>query len=106
MLLGGTLPTAHAGQLFKYKTYKVPTDNSQPGSVTVGSDGNLWFTEGGQVFTPNDDPDTGGTFHTNIGRITPGGDITEFRVDCDCFLSDIVQSSDGFLYFSSTSGLG
>jgi virginiamycin B lyase len=106
MLLGGTLPTAHAGQLFKYKTYKVPTDNSQPGSVTVGSDGNLWFTEGGQVFTPNDDPDTGGTFHTNIGRITPGGDITEFRVDCDCFLSDIVQSSDGLLYFSSTSGLG
>ena len=108
IVLAGTLPPVEAASLFKYKTYKVPTDNSQPGSITVGSDGNLWFTQGGQVFTPNPDPDTGGTFHSNIGRITPGGDITEFRVDCDCPPSDIVQGQglDGFLYFTSGAGLG
>ncbi|MGH8879278.1 MAG: virginiamycin B lyase family protein, partial [Stackebrandtia sp.] len=54
----------------------------------------------GLVFTPNPDPDTGGTFHSNIGRITPRGDITEFRVDCDCFLDDIVQGPDA-LYFTN-----
>ena len=100
LVLGGTIAAAQAGGLFKYKTYRVPTDNSQPRYITPGSDGNLWFTEGAQVFTPNPDPDTGGTFHSNIARITPRGDITEFRVDCDCFLDDIVQGPDA-LYFTN-----
>jgi len=41
----------------------VPTSNSVPEGITLGSDGNLWFTEfqGGK-----------------IGRITPSGTITEF----------------------------
>jgi len=102
-LAGGTLGAAQAAPaLFKYKTYRVPTDNSQPRYITVGSDGNLWFTEGGEVFTPNPDPDTGGTFHTNIGRVTPRGTITEFRVDCGgCLLDDIVQGPDNALWFTN-----
>lgn len=96
----GTLPAQAAG-LMKYRTYKVPTDSSQPRYITPGSDGNLWFTEGGQVFTPGPDPDAGGTFHSTIGTITPTGEITEFRVDCDCFLDDIEQGPDDILYFTT-----
>jgi streptogramin lyase len=106
-LVGGTLTGAQAAPAgFQYKTYKVPSADSQPGFITVGSDGNLWFTEGRDFFTPNPDPDTGGTFHSNIGRITPRGDITEFRVDCGCFPHDIVQGPGGLLYFTSNDGLG
>jgi streptogramin lyase len=101
MVLGGTLSAAQAGGLYKYKTYKVPTDNSQPRYLTSGSDGNLWFTEGGQVFSPGADPETGGTFHSNIGRITPRGDVTEFPVSCDCNLDGIEQGADNALYFTS-----
>ena len=69
-------------------------------TITVGIDGNLWFTEGNEFFTPN--PDTGGTFQNRIGKITPAGEITEYRVDgCDCFLNDIVQGPDNVLYFTT-----
>ena len=35
-----------------------------------------------------------------VGRITPTGQVTEFNV-CDfCFPTDIVQGSDGVLYFT------
>ncbi|MGH3315138.1 MAG: virginiamycin B lyase family protein, partial [Nocardioidaceae bacterium] len=110
-LVGGTLPAAQAAPAeFKYKTYKVPTARSELGSMTLGSDGNLWFTEGRDIFTPNADPDTGGTFHSNIGRITPSGAITEFRVDGvnggSVIPHDIVQGPSGVLYFTSNSGLG
>jgi hypothetical protein len=42
-----------------------------------------------------------------VGRVNPDTEvITEFVV-CDfCFPNDIVQGSDGFLYFSSNDGLG
>jgi virginiamycin B lyase len=94
--------------------FRVPTDNSQPRYIAEGSDGNLWFTEGNEIFTPNPDPATGGTFHRNIGRITPAGEITEFRIEgrdpdnplptqCDCLLNDIVQGPDGVLYFTTNS---
>ena len=109
-MVGGTVAGAQAAPAtLKYKTYKVPTPPSNDaglGSITVGSDGNLWFTEGQDIFTPNPDPDTGGTFHSNIGRITPAGNITEFRVECGCFPHDIVQGPGNVLYFTSNDGLG
>ncbi len=79
---------AEAASVGMLKQFKTPTPNSSPNYIVEGSDGNLWFTEG-----PNS-PDH------NIGRITPGGDITEFRV-CDfCFPNDIAQGPDGILYFT------
>ena len=106
-LVGSTLPAAQAAPAeFKYKTYKVPSADSEPGSITLGSDGNLWFTEGAEFFTPNPDPDTGGTFHSNIGKITPGGAITEFRVEGGGFPHDIVQGPGELLYFTHNNGLG
>ncbi len=107
--LGAMLSAAQAApSLFKFTQYKVPTANSEPRYVTPGSDGNLWFTEGADFFTPNADPDTGGTFHNQIGRITPTGEITEFRVEgCQCFLNDIVQGPGGVLYYTTNNqGLG
>ncbi len=102
-LVGGTLTGAQAAPAeFKYKTYKIPSAGSEARYITVGSDGNLWFTEGRAFFTPNPDPDTGGTFHSNIGRITPAGNITEFRFECGgCTPDDIVSGPDGALYFTT-----
>jgi len=79
--LGAVLSAAQAAPVGALKQFRVPTDNSQPRYITEGIDGNIWFTEGNEIFTPNPDPNTGGTFHRNIGRITPAGDITEFRIE-------------------------
>jgi virginiamycin B lyase len=106
IVLGATLSAAHAAGLFRFTQYKVPTPNSEPRYITVGSDRNVWFTEGNEFFTPNPDPNTGGTFHTQIGRITPAGKIDEFRVDgCQCFLNDIVQGPNDILYITTNSNL-
>jgi virginiamycin B lyase len=117
--LGAMLSAAQAAPLGGLKQFRVPTDNSAPRHITVGSDGNLWFTEGNDIFTPNpDDPTAGGTTHRNIGRITPAGEVTEFRIDsrdpdsplpnqCDCLVNDIVQGPSGILYFTTNNpGLG
>jgi virginiamycin B lyase len=112
--LGAMLSAAQAAPVGKLVQFRVPTDNSQPRYITEGSDGNLWFTEGNDIFTPNPDPNTGGTFHRNIGKITPAGEITEFPIEgrdpdnplptqCDCLLNDIVQGPDNILYFTTNS---
>jgi streptogramin lyase len=106
IMLGAMLSATHAADLFRFTQYRVPTDNSEPRYITVGSDGNVWFTEGNAFFTPNPDPNTGGTFHNQIGRITPAGNIDEFRVDgCPCFLNDIVQGPNDILYITTNSNL-
>src|SRR5215203_1907646 len=53
IVLGAMLSATQAASLFSFKQFRVPTDNSEPSHITVGSDGNLWFTEGADVFTPN-----------------------------------------------------
>src|SRR5918995_3177132 len=112
--LGATLSAAQAAPVGALKQFRVPTDNSQPRHIAVGSDGNLWFTEGNEVFTPGPDPNGGGTTHHNIGRITPTGEITEFRIEegigptqCFCLPNDIVQGPGDVLYFTTNNpGLG
>jgi virginiamycin B lyase len=108
VLLGAMLSAAQAAPFASLKQFRVPTDDSQPRHITVGSDGNLWFTEGNEFFTPDPDPEMGGTFHNQIGRITPAGEFEEFRVEgCQCFLNDIVQGPDDILYFTTNNqGLG
>jgi streptogramin lyase len=108
IVLGAMLSATHAADLFRFTQYKVPTTNSEPRYITVGSDRNVWFTEGNEFFTPNPDPNTGGTFHRNIGRITPAGKITEFRIEdgigptqCSCLLNDIVQGPADILYITT-----
>ncbi|HKA69801.1 MAG TPA: hypothetical protein VKG85_11870 [Actinomycetes bacterium] len=83
---------AFAAPIGMLKQFKVPTANSQPRSITDGSDGNRWFTEGTDL--------TGAP--AKIGRITPAGDLTEFPIDCnECIITDIVQGPGDILYFTS-----
>jgi streptogramin lyase len=90
--LGAIISAAQAAPIGMLKQYKVPTAGSSPEHITQASDGNFWFTESfvnDQNSTPH-----------KVGRITPTGQVTEFNV-CDfCFPTDIVQGSDGILYFT------
>src|ERR1043165_1475248 len=72
------------------KSFRIPTANSQPEGITLGPDGNMWFTE---------------TSANKIGRIDPKGHITEFVVP-QAFSApvDIVAGADGALWFTEESG--
>ncbi|HTE69724.1 MAG TPA: hypothetical protein VK942_13355, partial [Actinomycetes bacterium] len=67
-----------------------------PRSITVASDGQVWFTEGTE-FT---------SAPAKIARITPAGSITEFAPDvadgCNfCIITDIAQGPGDILYITS-----
>lgn len=83
---------ALAASAAKLKQFKVPTVGSSPANITRTSDGNFWFTES----FVNDQ----GVNQHNVGRITPAGEVTEFPVCEFCFPTDIVQGSDGILYYT------
>jgi streptogramin lyase len=70
IVLGAILSAAQAAPLGGLKQFRIPTPNSDPKHITLGSDGNLWFTES---FVESQQ-----SGH-NIGRITPAGEITEGR---------------------------
>lgn len=66
--------------------YPVPTQDSGPGDINVGPDGNMWFTE---------------TNAGKIGRITPNGAITEFALpNRNSRPEGIVTGPDGNLWFT------
>jgi streptogramin lyase len=91
--LGATLSAAQAAPVGTLKQFRVPTADSEPLSITNGSDGNRWFVEG-NLDSVLESP--------AVGRITPAGDITEFPVNCSfCSLSDIVQGPNDILYYTS-----
>jgi streptogramin lyase len=59
-----------------------------PVAITVGSDGNLWFTE-----------ESG----SRIGRMTPGGVLTEFKLPSSAFGPiGITRGPDGNIWFTDT----
>jgi streptogramin lyase len=97
----GGLPTATveskdplfaAGPSGRFKSFRVPTDASDPRHITLGADGNVWFTES------NFDV-------SQIGRIDASGNITEFVVPNRFSQpSDIVAGADGALWFTEPSG--
>ena len=76
----------------KFQSYPIPTANSQPRHITLGSDGNMWFTESELDVS-------------QIGRIDARGNITEFVVPTRFSQpSDIVSGPDGALWFTASSG--
>src|SRR5439155_6426898 len=63
---------------------------SQPGGITAGPDGNLWFTE---------------IASNNIGRISTAGVITEFAVPtANSAPFGITAGPDGNLWFTEQNG--
>jgi virginiamycin B lyase len=74
--------------------FRVQTKNSNPAGITVGPDGNLWFTL---------------RLGNTIGRITPAGVITEFAIPTANSRSEgITAGPDGNVWFAEvlTSQLG
>ncbi len=60
-----TFVVASAARAQTIDEFALPTPASKPTCIAAGPDGNLWFTESGA---------------SKIGRITPGGVITEFTI--------------------------
>ena len=71
--------------------FPLPSANSAPDGITAGPDGNLWFTES-QI--------------AKIGRITPGGQITEFPIPSNDLPYAITAGPDGNLWFTDCVGRG
>lgn len=67
LALGALLSAAQAAPqgLGALKQFRVLTADSQPRHITLGSDGNLWFTEGNEFFTPGPTPRWVGLFTIN-----------------------------------------
>jgi virginiamycin B lyase len=87
-----TGPLFAAGVAGRFKSFRVPTDNSEPRHITLGSDGNMWFTES------NIDV-------SQIARIDASGRITEFVVPTRLSQpDDIVAGPDGAVWFTAVSG--
>ncbi len=69
------------------------SDGLYPSNVTAGSDGNLWFLEGGLL-------------RTGFGRITTAGMIIEFLLPSGSAGSHIVAGPDGNLWFTERDKIG
>jgi virginiamycin B lyase len=82
----GLVGRARADVPITIAAFPTPTASAGPESITVGPDGNLWFTE----VTAN-----------KIGRITPAGVITEFAVPtANAAPNAITAGPDGQLWFT------
>lgn len=71
--------------LIRLRSFEIPTPASQPISIIQGPDGNLWFVEQDA---------------SNVARVTPSGEITEYRTPTFSFPLDITAGPDGNVWFS------
>ena len=71
--------------------FPIPAANNSPFSIALGPDGNVWFTEVGMSGAGS-----------GIGRITPGGTITEFNGPGSP--GGITAGPDGALWFTEIAG--
>jgi streptogramin lyase len=66
--------------------YSIPTPDSEPGQIALGSDGNRWFTE---------------AVSARVGRITTAGSITEYPLpSVHGEPRSIVPGPDGNIWFT------
>jgi virginiamycin B lyase len=68
---------------------------TRPTAIVAGPDGSLWFA-GVQYLS-------GGSFADVVGKVTPGGEVTEFPLDthsANLGLGDIAVGPDGNLWFT------
>src|SRR5438552_3833545 len=69
----------------QHRSFPIPSSDSQPISITLGPDGNFWFTEQN---------------HSQVARITPQGVITEFLTPTFSFPIGITDGPDGNIWFT------
>ena len=70
--------------------FTVPTPQSSPNGITMGSDGNLWFTE---------------LVGNKVGRITTSGKVTEYSIPtANSLPQEITANSDRNLWFTEANG--
>jgi streptogramin lyase len=69
--------------------YRIPTPEAQPYGITVGADGNIWFTESGT---------------DKIGTVNTSGTFREWPLDffSDSGAHDLTMGSNGHLWFTET----
>ena len=67
------------------QSFPIPSSDSQPISITLGPDGNFWFTEQNR---------------SQVARITPDGVITEFLTPTFSFPIGITAGPDGNIWFA------
>src|SRR5260221_4724138 len=96
---GGLTPTLTPTRQLKGTISEFPLiPGYQPGTITAGPDGALWFTE----VSPN--AQNGSTTLTSkIERITPSGTISEFPLASNTLPKDITTGPDGALWFTEMS---
>ena len=95
---GGLWVASHNGVIVsvttggKTKAYTIPSDHFLY-DITAGPDGNMWFTE---------QPPTagGGDTSSSIGKITPGGTITEYPVLPSQSNPEYITAAGGDLWFT------
>ncbi|HVS12227.1 MAG TPA: hypothetical protein VMS76_20365 [Planctomycetota bacterium] len=68
-----------------FRSWPIPSPNSQPIEIALGNYGNLWFTEQNA---------------SRVARITPRGSITEFSLPTFGFPNDITSGPDGNVWFT------
>ncbi len=93
----GSTPTSTPTQGLKrtISEFSLPDPHFHPGDITVGPDGNLWFT------TLGTKPQTG-----TIGHITPAGIVSEFSLPFNSFSHSITAGPDGNLWFKEPGKIG
>jgi streptogramin lyase len=69
----------------RLRSFPIPSANSQPEVITLGPDGNLWFTEENT---------------SSIARVTVKGTITEFPTPTSGTPFDIAAGPDGKVWFT------
>jgi hypothetical protein len=66
-------------------------DDARPGSITSGTDGDLWFADGSGP---------------RVGRMTPAGEVTYFPVPTLEATNEVVAGPEGEIWFAARNEIG
>ncbi len=104
---GSANPSGAIGRLTPagaFTMFPLPKPNSYPVQITVGPDGNLWFTAeqgNGQIMRGVDTPPTFQAQQGEIGKMTPAGAFSLFPLAAaQTAPSGITAGPDGNLWFT------
>jgi streptogramin lyase len=79
--------------------FALPRSEVQADDIALGADGDMWFTAGG-----SDTQRPGSSAGSEIGRITPDGQVSEFAIDSEP--NEIVRGPDSEMLFTLLTGTG